>query len=87
MSPPVRSTTRITSTNEDIMSHTPLPATGFVRQAQLLPLVPFSAATLWRKVKDRTFPAPVKLSERITAWKVEEVRAWIENPMHFRGAK
>jgi predicted DNA-binding transcriptional regulator AlpA len=24
------------------------------------------------------FPAPVKLSERITAWRVEEVREWIE---------
>lgn len=87
MRPPDRSNGSVTSTDEDIMSHTPLPATGFVRQAQLLPLVPFSAATLWRKVKDRTFPAPVKLSERITAWKVEEVRAWIENPTHHRGTK
>lgn len=69
------------------MSNTPLPATGFVRQAQLLPLVPFSAATLWRRVKDHTFPAPVKLSERVTAWKVEEVRAWIENPTYSRGGR
>ena len=57
-----------------------LPSTGYVRQAQLLAGgVPFSAATLWRKVRAQTFPAPVKLSAGVTAWRVEEVRAWIEN--------
>ena len=55
-----------------------LPSTGFVRQSQLIPIiVPFSSATLWRKVKSGEFPKPIKLSERVTAWKVEDVRAWI----------
>jgi len=55
-----------------------LPETGFVRQAQLLAgVLPFSASTLWRKVRDHSFPAPVKLSAGVTAWKAEEVRAWI----------
>ena len=40
-------------------------------------IVPFSSATLWRKVKNSEFPAPIKLSERVTAWRVEDVRAWI----------
>lgn len=58
---------------------TTLPQTGFVRQSQLIPaIIPFSAATLWRKVKAGEFPAPVKLSQRVTAWKAEDVRAWIE---------
>lgn len=66
--------------------HADLPATGFVRLSQLVldsrkpgkgaPL-PFSKATLWRMVNAGKFPAPVKLSERITAWRVEEVREWI----------
>ncbi len=60
---------------------TTLPETGFVRQSQLLAgVLPFSAATLWRKVKNHTFPAPVKLSAGVTAWKAEEVRAWIAAP-------
>jgi len=29
------------------------------------------------QVRMNKFPQPVKLSARITAWKVEEVRAWI----------
>lgn len=53
-----------------------LPDTGYVRQAQLIPAIfPFSSATLWRKVKAGTFPKPVKLGPRITAWKVEDIRA------------
>jgi len=54
-----------------------LPDTGFVRQRLLLRFVPFSKSTLWRRVKAGDFPAPVKLSIGITAWKAEEVRNWI----------
>lgn len=55
-----------------------LPLEGFIRQSALIPnIVPFSAATLWRKVKSKEFPAPLKLSERVTAWRVEDVRAWL----------
>jgi len=63
-----------------------LPNSAFVREAQLVqspnrpdgtaPL-PFSAPTLWRKVKAGTFPKPIKLSERVTAWNVGAVRAWL----------
>lgn len=73
-----------------MLLHTPafdaLPDSAFIRESQLVqspkrpdspvPL-PFSAPTLWRKVKAGTFPAPVKLSMRVTAWNVGAVRAWI----------
>lgn len=54
-----------------------LPATGFLRQPQVLLLVPVSKFTLWRRVQDRTFPQPVRLVGRITVWRVEDVRHWI----------
>lgn len=55
-----------------------LPTTGYVRQSQLVPhIIPFSPATLWRKVKAGQFPRPFKLSERVTAWSVEDVREWM----------
>jgi prophage regulatory protein len=57
-----------------------IPLSGYVRQSQLVPAVlPFSAATLWRKVNDGSFPQPVKLSARITAWRVEDIRRWMES--------
>lgn len=55
-----------------------LPMTGFIRQSKLVELVQFSPSTLWRRVKDGKFPAPVKLSERVTAWRVEDVHAWMQ---------
>lgn len=56
-----------------------LPATGFIRQAQLVPaVVPFSGSTLWRRVKAGEFPRPVKLSERVIAWRIEDVRRWLD---------
>jgi prophage regulatory protein len=41
-------------------------------------VVPVSSATLWRWVKAGTFPAPVKLSSGMTAWRVGDVRAWMQ---------
>jgi predicted DNA-binding transcriptional regulator AlpA len=40
-------------------------------------IVPISSATLWRKCKAGDFPKPVKLSERVTAWRVSDVRGWL----------
>ena len=56
------------------------PALGFVRQADLAPgMVPFSPATLWRKVKSGEFLQPVKVSARVTAWRLEDVHAWMQS--------
>ena len=60
-----------------------LPSTGYVRLSHLIgpgnPL-PISKSTLWKWVSEGSFPPPVKLSKRVTAWPVEVVRAFIANP-------
>lgn len=50
----------------------------YIRQHQLLAIVPFSAATLWRKIAAGTFVAPIKFSERCTVWEADSVRQWLE---------
>lgn len=55
-----------------------MPTTGFQRQVQVLKLVPFSKSTLWRRVKEGTFPKPLKLSDRVTVWRVEDIRQWMD---------
>jgi prophage regulatory protein len=55
-----------------------LPPTGFIRKPVVLSLVPFGTTKLYEEIKHQRFPAPVKLSERVSAWRVEDVRAWIE---------
>lgn len=59
-----------------------LPQVGFLRQAQVLQFIPISKSTLWRHVQTRTFPEPVKLSPRVTVWRVEDIRQWIAAQGH-----
>ena len=50
----------------------------WIRQRTLLCMIPWSASTLWRKVRDRSFVQPVKLSARVTAWNRRAVEAWLD---------
>ena len=36
-----------------------------------------AGSTLWRKVAAKEFPEPIRLSARVTAWRMGDVRAWI----------
>lgn len=58
-----------------------LPRAGALRLRQVLAPVgpiPVSSSTWWAGVKDGRFPKPIKLGPRITAWRVEDIRALIE---------
>jgi prophage regulatory protein len=70
------------SLDNDVWPNTAqLPAIGFVRLPQIIrPLgpIPVSKSTWWEGVKNGRFPKPVKLGPRITAWRVEQIRALIE---------
>lgn len=59
-----------------------LPDSSFVRLNQLLStaVIPFSAATAWRRVREGTFPRPVRVSPQVTAWRVGEIRQWLKDP-------
>lgn len=64
-----------------------LPETGYLRLSQILgkpsgsppiaPLIPISKSTWWDGVRSGRFPKPIKLGPRITAWRVEDIRALI----------
>lgn len=51
-----------------------IPETGFLRLAQVLSFIPVGKTCWWKGVKSGRFPKPVKLSERCTAWRVEDIR-------------
>ena len=56
-----------------------LPPQGISRASQLIPLLPFGSSTLWAWSRDGRFPAPVKLSPTMTAWRNAEVIEWLES--------
>jgi prophage regulatory protein len=59
-----------------------LPKTGFLRLKQIIGPgrpIPVSKSTWWAGVRDGRYPAPVHLSRRVTAWRVEDIRSLIES--------
>ncbi len=64
-----------------------LPETGFLRLSQIIgdpkaeppvpPIIPVKKSCWWHGVRTGRFPKPVKLSPRITAWRVEDIKALI----------
>lgn len=64
-----------------------LPETGYLRLPQILgnpksqppipAVIPIGKSTWWAGVRSGRFPKPVKLGPRITAWRVEDIRALI----------
>ena len=58
--------------------HTASQMIGFLRLSQILAIIPVSKSTWWAGVKSGRYPKPVKLGERITAWRAEDIHALIE---------
>jgi prophage regulatory protein len=51
----------------------------YVREKQVRSdIIPISHGSLWDWVAKRTFPAPVKLSSGVTAWKRADLKSWAD---------
>lgn len=46
---------------------------------ELSKLIGLSKPTIYRKIKSKHFPRPVKLSTRRVAWRLPEINDWISN--------
>ena len=62
-----------------------IPSTGFMRLPAVLAVIPVSKSTWWAGVKSGRYPKAVKLGERITAWRAEDIRTLIEKPADSAG--
>ena len=66
---------------------TSIPETGFLRLSQILgnpksnpptpPIIPISKSSWWQGVSSGRYPAPLKLSPKVTVWRVEDMREMI----------
>ncbi|MDY0227151.1 MAG: AlpA family phage regulatory protein [Desulfomicrobium apsheronum] len=69
------------------MANNPLPETGFLRLKQIIgdpkakppipPIIPISRSSWWQGIKNKNYPAPVRIGKRVTVWKSEEIRALV----------
>lgn len=61
--------------------------TGFLRVNQIIgnskaippipPIIPVGRSTWWAGVKSGIYPQPIKLSPKVTVWRVEDIRDFI----------
>jgi len=65
-----------------------LPETGFLRLTQIIgdqkrtppipAIIPVCKTTWYEGIKSGRYPKPIKLSERSSAWRVEDIRKLID---------
>jgi predicted DNA-binding transcriptional regulator AlpA len=54
-----------------------LPADGLVRLSQVLAVYPVGKSTWWAGIRSGRYPKALKLGPRMSAWRVEDIRALI----------
>jgi predicted DNA-binding transcriptional regulator AlpA len=67
-----------------------LPESGFVRLKQILgdrkaeppipAIMPIGKTQWWEGIREGKYPQPLKLGPKTTVWRVEDIRALIDNP-------
>jgi len=55
------------------ITHSDIPKTGLLRINQVLQFVPVSRSGWWAGVKKGLYPAPIKLSPRVTVWQASKI--------------
>lgn len=43
----------------------------------------YKRSTIYKKIKDGTFPAPIALGERASAWLASEIDTWIQSRIEY----
>jgi len=69
------------STTADVP--TPDPST-LIRFSELKKILPWSRTTCWRAIREKRFPAPLKLGRNLNAWRKSEIVAWIDKRANQR---
>jgi prophage regulatory protein len=57
----------------------PLKSGYNLRVSTLAPRLGISKNQIWRLVREGKFPKPIKLSEKVTVWKADDVLAWLDS--------
>ncbi|MDF3862705.1 AlpA family phage regulatory protein [Achromobacter denitrificans] len=59
---------------------------GYARAPVVSGVLGIAVSTLWAWAAQGRFPKPVKLSPRVSAWPVADVRAWLADPCAWQSA-
>ena len=51
-----------------------------VRRVEVSQLTGLARATIYQKVKERSFPAPIRLGARAVGWRLKDIDDWLQDP-------
>ena len=51
-----------------------------VRRPEVSILTGLARATIYQKVKERSFPAPIRLGARAVGWRLKDIDDWLQDP-------
>lgn len=57
-----------------------LPTEALIRLPDVLDLVGLCRASVYAKVAEGSFPAPIKLTSRASGWRLGDIHAWLTDP-------
>lgn len=61
-------------------------AARLLKEREVCRVTAQARTTIYAKAKAGTFPRPIKIGVRASAWRAAEVWAWLANPMGWRAA-
>jgi predicted DNA-binding transcriptional regulator AlpA len=62
------------------------PPPAFYRLRDVMRITALSRSTVYRRISEGRFPAPVHLGGRASAWPSAALQAWIDDPEGYRTA-
>lgn len=59
---------------------------AYYRLKDVMRITALSRATLYRRVAERRFPAPVHLGGRACGWRADQLQEWVRDPQGYVAA-
>ncbi|MBB0023273.1 MULTISPECIES: AlpA family transcriptional regulator [Ralstonia] len=59
-------------------------ALAILRRKQVEAATGLSRSTIYQRIKEKTFPAPVALGPRAVGWRAGDIDAWLANPADYK---
>lgn len=66
------------------MTHAPI---KILRKPIVVERVGLSGTTIWRLVRDKRFPAPIRLSTNAIGWRESDVEEWLRSRVDTKEAR
>ena len=66
------------------LSFDEMPSLGLLRMPDVISITGLQRSAIYSQIQKRRFPKPQKLTAHASAWRVGDIRTWLDNPTGWR---